>query len=231
MNSVQISYWQLEDAGLKPVLVVDESDPYHYRKFRHVRVRVKGIAAKRQWILDETAGPHAQLDDDLILNKVTRSGTVKLATKKELQYLFTEMLPSLMEKFAHGGLHGRGFVNYAAKQHYPYAVNRGRYFRFLAYNRSRFVKPLQFRSSKNKTAEDVYSQIDLAMQGLEWFTVVSYCYAEKEYGPERWTQEQKKADNDEVMTHYDLPDRFIKRNIINPLALLKEAKHGNKNFR
>lgn len=190
----QLAYQQLVNAGAAPILVVDETEQADYTKFRHVRVSVVGIAAKRQAILEMAAGEKfAMFDDEMTINRVDfvdGKCVIAIPTPRRVAAELNKA-ERLLDKFAHGGVHTRHFVNYAKQ---PYETNRG-YIRggLGFFNPALMPKVPRFEGN---SAEDVRFMIGLLRQGLDYFLLTSCCMVEVKSKTLRshWTQEEKNAD-------------------------------------
>lgn len=225
----QEAYNQLDAAGLKPVLVLDETDAAPYTGYRQLRVAVKGIAQKRQAIV-EHAGKRkfAMLDDDIVIKAVDfdmlEKCEISLPSSARLTQEF-ERAEDLLDQYAHGGVHTRHFVNYAKQ---PYELNRG-YYRQVAF----FNPKLMGRVPRytGETAEDVRFMVALLEQGLDYFIMTSCCMTEvKDKAlPTHFRQEQKNKDMRDLGDEYPKFVRATKdgRITLSYAGILKAAKHRN----
>lgn len=169
-------YRQVQEAGYDPLLVVDHRDPQDYSPYTHVRIKVKGIAAKRAWIAEQAIGVHVVADDDLILLRVTEDGRTLKASAGEVGACM-RMIDVLGGHYAHGGVHRRAFVNSAA--HLNYKTNTGGYGSLLFYNTYLWHKPPRFSIPKTpKILTDLCSQLDLFKQRLPFAVITAFATKE-----------------------------------------------------
>lgn len=224
----QRAYMQLEAAELHPVLVVDKSDKADYSKYRHVRVNVKGIAAKRQACLEMADGQKfAMFDDDMTISAVDDdecSPPSCLITEPSPARVRREIdkAERLLNRYAHGGVHTRHFVNYAKK---PFVLNRGYYRQIMFFNPAKMLPVPRY---EGRTAEDVRFMLRLLDQGLDYFLLTSCCMVEKEprWQAQNWSQEEKNADMLELAAEYPKFTRPTKdgRITLTYAGILKHAK-------
>lgn len=231
-NTEQRAYHQLDQAGLRPVLVVDVTDDADYKGFRVLRASVKGIAQKRQWILDH-AGPllHVQVDDDITFSLVEHVGgkcLISPASNKQCKHLFEELAPAMLETFAHGGMHTRHFVNGKAQ---PYVQNSGYYRQVAFFNPRLFKGEVAYWPAKLKTSEDISIMLQLIRQQLPWFLITQYCMVEKEPRgqPQTWSQELKDKDY-KAFIHANKLEPYLRhmknRSVLSWSAIYKAALKG-----
>lgn len=222
----QRAYVQLTSAGLEPVLVVNKTDPADYASYNHVRVNAKGIAPVRQAVV-QLAGrdKFAMFDDDMTLNAVDIEPNGKCSiyepTPKRLASEIKK-IDKLLDKYAHGGVHTRHFVNYARQ---PYELNRG-YLRSVVFFNPALMKTVP--RYEGYSAEDVRFMIGLLQQGLDYFIVTSCCMIEKKSKavPTHFTQEKKNADMLVLGAEYPKHVRPTRdgRITLSYAGILKEAK-------
>lgn len=222
----QHAYRQLNEAGLAPTLVIDANDKSDYSAFRWVKVKVKGIAQKRQAILDMAKGEKfAMFDDEMTINRVdVVDGKCVIAAPTPRRVAAEVAKASrLLDSFAHVGVHTRHFVNYAAQ---PYEKNRG-YIRggLGFFNPKLMPKVPRF---EGHSAEDVRFMIALLEQGLDYAIMTSCCMIEIKSKMLRshWTQEEKNEDMRVLASEYPKFTRSTKdgRLTLSYAGILKAAK-------
>lgn len=182
-----MSFWQLANAGLEPILVTDERTPgasLHTGKV--------SIAEKRQFILAH-AGKRkfCMIDDDILIKRMLSNGKIVNAAPADIRKLFLKTMPALLDKYAHGGIHPRLWAAPTVRRRY--AVSVGHYRQALFYNPMLFNAPLRFEGN---TGEDIWALAQLCMQGLDWF-VYNGCIIEEHEPkgePDRWTMQEKYDD-------------------------------------
>lgn len=239
----QRGYRQLEDAGMKPVLVVDSDEKEHYGDYRHVVMPdhtvdvnpLERISVKRQYIIELTKqeliqfgdGKVAQVDDDVTIATVkfgSDNMTCKindLPSKDEIQAEYG-IANELLDKYAHGGVHTRHFVNSAPRK---VQLNRGYYRQISFFNLSK-MKPIPRYGGGG--SEDVKFMIELLNQGLDYFILTSCCMVEKQAKrlPSHFTQEQKDLDFKEVWDKHAAYVKHLRngRVTLSYSKILKDAK-------
>lgn len=193
----QRAHAQMTAAGLKPILVVDEDQLDLYKGFKVVpTAKGGGIAGARQTALAHAGkAKHAVFDDDTTLAAVDvdrRTGKVTIVNEPTPKRVAQEMerAEDMLDSFAHGGVHTRHFVNYAAQ---PFVTNRG-YPRQIMFFNPRLIPTLP--EYVGETAEDVIFFIKCLEQGLDYFLLTSCCMIEKKSKEVRthFTQEGKNKD-------------------------------------
>lgn len=232
----QLTYQQLESAGYKPVLFVDDDEDADYGDMRTIRVRAQNISDKRQRIM-EWAGNRKvlQADDDLIISTVKHVPNpkhpdrtkclIKRATNRDIVRMVNR-LSKLLDKYAHGGVHVRHYVNFAD---YPQLINKRYYRQMMAFNPSKFIEPIDYEPTWN-TGEDIRFKIKLLEQGLDYFILTNFCYHEDEPEDyERWSTEEKMRDMQDLFNRY--PTRTLKdgRKSVLYHRIIKEAKRAQAN--
>lgn len=178
-------YHQLVAAGLRPVLVVDKRDPYHYNNFEHLRWRFESLHDKEHWIAmrQYTVGPYIQLDDDLTICTARAGQRIEVATGAEIRAMLidVQMYFGKRPQLAQIGVHQRAFVNYADK---PYTYNKGMFpFRVRAYNPLVWKRPLAPYPIVVDGHNDVWTWFDLVRQGLDYATITDCCHKDNLYKP------------------------------------------------
>lgn len=222
----QPAYEQLNRAGLEPWLVVDKSDCSDYSRYRSLEASVRGIAEKRQWIVEHAGRQKfCMIDDDMTIGIVYRSGDVctidRHPTPGKVRGQF-EAANKLLNTFAHGGVHTRHFVNYAKQ---PYETNRGYYRQIMFFNPALVPRMPAY---VGYTAEDVRFKIALLEQGLDYFIMTSCCMLETKAKslPTHFTQDSKNKDMRALGAEY--PDHVRKtkdgRITLSYSGILKAAK-------
>lgn len=200
----QPAYAQLSAAGLNPLLVVDKTDKADYSGFNCLRANVKpGIAAKRQWILAHALAnsvKFCQFDDDMTISAVDMVDDKCVISKASNARVRQEMnrAEKLLDKYAHGGVHTRHFVNHAKK---PFILNRGYIRQIGFYNPALMPKVPKYTG---RTAEDVRFMVDCLEQGLDYFMLTSCCMIEIKSAnlPSHFTQLDKNVDMIEFTSQY-----------------------------
>ena len=204
----QSAYHQLDAAGLSPYLVVDKSEMHDgYKKYRTVLAPVRGIAQKRQWIVD-LAGKEkfVQVDDDMMVAMVEHeNGKCKIIKdpKPKLVRQQFDLMEDLLDEYAHGGFHTRAFVNHAAQ---PYVLNRGYYRQIMGFNPRLWGLPAP--RYVGHTAEDVRFMLTMLERGLDYFLITSSCMIEVVPKGEKktwshFTQDEKNRDMAELAREYE----------------------------
>lgn len=188
-----LAYWQLLEAGLRPIVVVDKMMQQYEGADTLAIGRKVNIAQKRQFIM-EHAGmqPFCMVDDDLVFRKVQHNGRIRACMPSELWALFSVLIPDLLKRYAHGGVHPRLFVNSTLAYGYPYCTTRRHYRQVLCYNPKLFNSPVAYPTD-TACSEDIWALVQLCMQGLDWFLITGYVTEEKEpkREPDRWTMTYK----------------------------------------
>lgn len=191
----QLAYKQLNDAGLEPTLVLDASDPSDYAGFRNVRVKVRGIAAKRQAILEMAKGEKfGMFDDEVTINRVDIVEGKCLIGVPTPRRVAAEIKKAnkLLNQYAHVGVFPtRQFINYAKQ---PYTLNNGYIRGGLCFFNPKLM-PVVPRFEGN-SAEDVRFMIALLEQGLD-YAIMTSCHMREIKSKtlySHWTQEEKNAD-------------------------------------
>lgn len=227
----QPAYDQLEEAGLKPVLVVDRSEHDLYLDTARLILTVPdgGIAAKRQHIINHALkqGHHkiCVLDDDMEIHAVDKTAVDKATTFRPGSFrLRVEVaaIDELLEVYAHGGIHTRHFVNYAKQ---PHELNRGYYRQIMFFNLARMPRIPKY---VGHTAEDVRFMIALLEQGLDYFIATSCCMKEikSKVLKTHFTQGDKDKDMRALAAEYPTAARELKdgRVTLSYAKILKKAK-------
>lgn len=232
----QSAYHQLEAAGLEPMLVVDrsEADKYDSKKYSFYAADVRGIAQKRQWIVDHAGKKKfVQIDDDMTIAMVHHvDGRCLIQKDPPPRILKAEfaLLDSLLDDYAHGGFHTRAFVNHAAQ---PYITNRGYYRQIMAFNPRLWGMPAP--RYVGNTAEDVRFMLQIIERGLDYFLITSSCMIEvvpkgQKQTWSHWTQDEKNKDMVKLAQEYK---QFAFQNPdgrwgLRYAAILKAAKQRNE---
>jgi hypothetical protein len=242
----QSAYHQLNAAGLDPMLVVDESEAHLYdrKRYRLYAAPVKGIAAKRQWIVEHAGNKKfVQVDDDMTIamvdfvfdgDGVSVDYSEKCRIVKDPSPAFVKrqfaMMDGMLDDYAHGGFHTRAFVNHAEQ---PRVLNRGYYRQIMGFNPKLWGKPAP-RYGGN-TAEDVRFMLQLLERGLDYFLITSSCMIENVPKGQKktwshWTQDEKNKDMVALAKEYE---RFAFQNPdgrwgLRYAAILKAAKARNE---
>jgi hypothetical protein len=220
----QRAYEQLSQAGFEPTLVLNKTDTADYSGYRHVYVPAKGIAPVRQAILELAAGDKfAMFDDDMTLNRVDvidGKCVIGVPTPRRLASEINK-IDKLLDKYAHGGVHTRHFVNYAKQ---PYELNKGYHRSVVFFNPA--LMPVVPRYV-GYSAEDVRFMIGLLEQGLDYFIATSCCMIEKKSKvvPTHFTQEKKNVDMYALAAEYPKHARPQKTHMsMSYRGILKDAK-------
>tara|TARA_R110002110_G_scaffold145775_1_gene335313 strand:- start:1559 stop:2287 length:729 start_codon:yes stop_codon:yes gene_type:complete len=221
----QPAYEQLKAAELDPLLVVDLFDPADYTRYSHIRVQCRGIAEKRQAILEHANGlKFMVIDDDITVRKVVQKNAgakckIHNASPDDIRK-FMIQADKLLDFYAHGGIHPRAFVNKVPK---PHCLNRTYYRQLMFFNPALFIRTPKYTG---ETAEDIRFMIELLEQCLDYFIITNFCMTEKEpEKEERWSEETRRADMESLAKLY--PHRRLEKSgrvSLNFRQILKNAK-------
>jgi len=205
-----------------------------YKKYRHVKAPVRGIAQKRQFIVEHAdRSKFMQVDDDMTLAHVYEDGEkvrIENSPTPPLVRIAVKLASDLLDQYAHGGFHTRHFVNYAPR---PYVLNRGYYRQIMCFNPKMFKDPAP--QYTGNTAEDVRFMLELLKRGKDYFLITDYCMLEHVPRGERktwshWSQEEKIKDMKALAKEHEQFSFTTAdgRPALRYAAILKHYKKGKK---
>lgn len=177
----------LEEAGLNPILLVQEQQWEEYIgrysvEIRSLPARITTIAPTRQWILENIGHSNSfcMLDDDLVFYRRRTDDPTKLtdALPEDLERAFAQMDKALSDGHPHVGFAAREGANHNTHT----LVENTRIMRVLGYNRD-VLKREDIRFDRMEVMED----FDVALQLLErgYPNLVLNSYAHNQAGSGR----------------------------------------------
>jgi hypothetical protein len=171
-------------AGVEFTTLVPSGEVADYRRAlpdSHISAEpagMRGIRAKRQWLLDKVRGPLVMLDDDLTFyaRQAGEPPTFGRAEPPQLRAML-DQVAVMLGQYAHGGVADR-FMWQSRPLHTQF---NKRYTHVLCYNTTLFPKPPP--RYRTETAEDIDLCLQLLLLGKSSFLLTDWAQSDVPWAP------------------------------------------------